>query len=65
MASTRRNTGKPGRKAMRSPGRPPVANRNQIVQFWQAIAEGRMSDAAGIDAGDHGLKRRSRSAWAK
>jgi IS30 family transposase len=51
MASTRRNTGKPGRKAMRSPGRPPVANRNQIVQFWQAIAAGRMSDAAGIDAG--------------
>ena len=36
---------------MRSPGRPSVANRSQIVQFWQAIAAGRTSDASGIDAG--------------
>jgi hypothetical protein len=51
MASTNRNIGKSGRKPMRSSGRPPVANRKQIVQFWQAISAGRTSDGAGIDAG--------------
>ena len=51
MASKNRNIGKSGRKPMRSPGRPPVANRKQIVQFWQAISAGRTSDGAGIDAG--------------
>ena len=51
MASKNRNIGKSGRKPKRSPGRPPVANRKQIVQFWQAISAGRTSDGAGIDAG--------------
>ena len=51
MARTRGNTETFGRKAMRSPGRPPVALREQLVQFWKAIAAGRTSEAAGIDAG--------------
>jgi len=36
---------------MRSPGRPSAAVREQLVQFWKAIAAGRASDSAGIDAG--------------
>lgn len=51
MARTRGNTETFGRKAMRSPGRPPMALREQLVQFWKAIAAGRTSEAAGIDAG--------------
>ncbi len=51
MARSRGNTGTSGRKAMRSPGRPPVALREQFVRFWKAIAAGRTSDAAGIEAG--------------
>ncbi len=51
MASTKRKIRKSGGKAMRSPGRPSVANRSQIVQFWQAIAAGRTSEASGIEAG--------------
>lgn len=36
---------------MRSSGRPSAAVREQLVQFWKAIAAGRASDSAGIDAG--------------
>src|SRR3974390_2202807 len=51
MACTRSNIRTSGRKAMRSPGRPPAAVREQLVQFWKAIAAGRTSDGAGVDAG--------------
>ena len=51
MACTRSNIRTSGRKAMRSPGRPSAAVREQLVQFWKAIAAGRTSDGAGIDAG--------------
>ena len=51
MASTRSNIRTSDRKAMRSPGRPSAAVREQIVRFWKAIAAGRTSDGAGIDAG--------------
>ena len=51
MARTRANTKTSDTKAMRSPGRPPAAVREQLVQFWKAIAAGRTSDGAGIDAG--------------
>ncbi|MGJ0531809.1 IS30 family transposase [Methylocystis sp.] len=51
MASTRSNIRTSDRKAMRSPGRPSAAVREQLVRFWKAIAAGRTSDGAGIDAG--------------
>jgi transposase, IS30 family len=40
-----------GRPAMRSPGRPPVARREDRQRFWVAIARGMASEDAGIEAG--------------
>jgi IS30 family transposase len=40
-----------GRPAMRSPGRPPVARREDRQRFWVAIAGGMPSEDAGIEAG--------------
>jgi transposase, IS30 family len=51
MPRTRGNRKIAGRKAMRSPGRPPAAVREQYVEFWKAIARGRTSEGAGIDVG--------------
>jgi IS30 family transposase len=39
------------RKKLRSPGRPPAWQRENLVQFWQAIALGRSSEDAAVDAG--------------
>lgn len=39
------------RRKMRSPGRPPVWQRENQCRFWQAIALGRSSEEAAIDAG--------------
>jgi hypothetical protein len=40
-----------GRPAMRSPGRPPVAWREDRQRFWKAIADGLSSEDAGVVAG--------------
>ena len=40
-----------GRPAMRSPGRPPVARREERQRFWVAIARGMPGEDAGIEAG--------------
>lgn len=40
-----------GRPAMRSPGRPPAARREDRQRFWVAIAAGMSSEDAGIEAG--------------
>ena len=42
---------KAGRERMRSPGRPPVGRVDQRRWFWEAIARGVASDAAGIEVG--------------
>ncbi len=42
---------KAGRERMRSPGRPPVGRVDHRRWFWEAIARGVASDAAGIEAG--------------
>jgi len=39
------------RAALRSPGRPPEAQRENCRQFWTAIASGRSSEDAAVDAG--------------
>src|SRR3982075_3242346 len=39
------------RAALRSPGRPPEAQRENCRQFWAAIASGRSSEDASVDAG--------------
>ena len=51
MAMERRRSGRALRGALRSPGRPPVARRADLVRFWAAIAAGRTSEDAGRDAG--------------
>jgi transposase, IS30 family len=47
----RRRSDLAGRPAMRSPGRPPVARREDRQCFWQAIARGASSEEAGVTAG--------------
>jgi IS30 family transposase len=39
------------RKRIRLPGRPPAWQRENLVQFWQAIASGRSSEEAAKEAG--------------
>ncbi|MGC1861654.1 MAG: IS30 family transposase [Methylocystis sp.] len=51
MARWKRRSDRAGRKALRSPGRPPVARRDELLVFWASIAAGRSSEAAAIDAG--------------
>ena len=47
----RRRSDLAGRPAMRSPGRPPVARREDRRCFWAAIARGASSEEAGVTAG--------------
>jgi transposase-like protein len=51
MAHWKRRSDRAGRKALRSPGRPPAARRDELLVFWASIAAGRSSEAAAIDAG--------------
>jgi transposase len=46
-----RRSDRAGRAPMRSPGRPPVARREDRQRFWAAIANGLSSDEAGVVAG--------------
>ena len=47
----RRRSDRALRARMRSPGRPPVARREDRQRFWAAIAKGLTSEDAGIAAG--------------
>jgi len=51
VATRRRRSDRSGRDALRSPGRPPVARREDRRRFWAAIAAGRASEDAAADAG--------------
>ncbi len=46
-----RRSDRAGRPAMRSPGRPPVAGREEQRRFWKAIALGRSSEDAAVSCG--------------
>src|ERR671930_1797803 len=50
-ARMRRAADRAGRRAMRSPGRPPVGRREHRQRFWVAIAHGLPSEDAGVAAG--------------
>lgn len=39
------------RPQLRSPGRPPVANRHERAMFWEYVAAGMSSEAAAVKAG--------------
>lgn len=51
MGTRRRCSDRAVRYLMRSPGRPPVARREDRRRFWAAIAAGLSSEAAAVDAG--------------
>ena len=51
MGTRRRRSDRALRVALRSPGRPWAARREDRRQFWAAIAAGRSSEAAAIEAG--------------
>ena len=46
----RRRSDRAGRASMRSPGRPPVARREDRQRFWAAIARGLSSEDAAVEA---------------
>jgi transposase len=51
MTTRKRRSDRSGRDALRSPGRPPVARREDYQMFWASIAAGRSSEDAALDAG--------------
>lgn len=51
MAAKRRRSDLSGRRKLSSPGRPPVATREDRARFWGAISAGRSSEDAAAEAG--------------
>jgi hypothetical protein len=51
MPGRKRRSDWSGRAPLFSPGRPPVAGRNERRQFWAAIAAGMASEDAAVEAG--------------
>src|SRR4051794_41530173 len=51
MKKRKRHSDRSGRDALQSPGRPPVAQREDRRRFWAAIAEGQSSEDAVSVAG--------------
>jgi IS30 family transposase len=51
MKRAKRRSDRSGRKPLPSPGRPPVAGREERVRFWAAIARGLSSEDGGAAAG--------------
>ncbi len=47
----RRKSDRAGRAAIRSPGRPPIARREEQQRFWKAIARGLSSEDAAVSCG--------------
>ena len=50
MANRKRRSARSGRPPLLSPGRPPVAGRNERRRFWAAIAAGMASEDAAVTA---------------
>jgi IS30 family transposase len=51
MSTRKRRSARAGRGALRSPGRPPVAQREHQKEFWAAIAAGGSSEEAAVSVG--------------
>jgi Helix-turn-helix domain len=51
MKRWKRQSDRSGRAALRSPGRPTIANREQMRRFWAAISAGLVSEEAAATAG--------------
>src|SRR5271154_3518313 len=50
MNNRKRRSDRSGRAPLPSPGRPPVAGRNERQRFWAAVAAGLASEDAAIEA---------------
>src|SRR5579864_4135296 len=51
MPNRKRRSARSGRRPLLSPGRPPVAGREERRRFWVAIASGKASEDAAVAAG--------------
>ena len=51
MGTRKRRSDRSGRASLPSPGRPPVAGRDERSRFWLAIASGMSSEDAALEAG--------------
>src|SRR4249920_2416464 len=51
MGTRKRRSDRSGRAPLPSPGRPPVAGRDERSRFWLAIASGMSSEDAALEAG--------------
>jgi IS30 family transposase len=51
MNIRKRRSNRSGRAPLLSPGRPPVAGRDERRRFWAAIAAGKASEVAAVEAG--------------
>lgn len=51
MTAHKRASDRCTRRKLRSPGHPPGWQRDNVCRFWQAIAHGRSSEDAAVDAG--------------
>lgn len=51
MSIRKRRSARSGRATLPSPGRPPVAGRDEQRSFWRAIAAGQSSEDAALEAG--------------
>jgi hypothetical protein len=51
MSIRKRRSDRSGRAPLPSPGRPPVADRDERRRFWAAIAAGMASEDAAVEAG--------------
>jgi transposase len=51
MSVRKRRSARSGRAPLPSPGRPPVAGRDEQSRFWRAIAAGLSSEHAALEAG--------------
>jgi len=51
MGAKKRRSDRSGREVIRSPGRPPVAQREDRRRFWAVIAAGQSSEDAAVGAG--------------
>ena len=51
MTIRKRRSDRSGRTRLSSPGRPPVAGRDERRRFWAAIAVGMVSEDAAVEAG--------------
>ena len=54
MTTDKRKSERSTRDKLRSPGRPPVWQRENLCQFWRGVAAGHSSEVSAVEAGVSG-----------